>query len=366
MRYRLTIAVGIVIAAATALSGQPVYRLHDNGELWVAKAGICSGQPCVKWHLLDNNPNTREITAGGDAPGGFDPLKASDPIKTPLDVPLAAPPLYQRHADGKIWRYTGTPCSGGSCPGWELLDNNQETVSIVAAGRHLYQRHKDGKIWRYKGGPCNGTSCPGWQLLDNNQDTAEITAGGIPAQTELYQRHKNGKIWRYTGEPCNGTSCLGWQLLDNNTKTQEITATVRMRSNGVPVQALYQRHIDGKIWFYTGTPCKDGLCPGWQLVGDHPDTISIVTATEYLYQLRKDGSILIYPHTTCSGVSCWQLLDNNPRTRQIAAGTVSLYQRHDNGAIWRYTGPPCKPDRSCPGWQLFYDPTTWTIASSQN
>ena len=28
------------------------------------------------------------------------------------------------HIDGSIWRYTGTPCSGNNCPGWQLLDNN--------------------------------------------------------------------------------------------------------------------------------------------------------------------------------------------------------------------------------------------------
>ena len=32
--------------------------------------------------------------------------------------------LYQTHSDGTIWQYTGTPCKGGSCPGWIELDNN--------------------------------------------------------------------------------------------------------------------------------------------------------------------------------------------------------------------------------------------------
>ena len=354
MRFRL-MALGMVLAAATALSAQPVYRLHDNGELWVSKVETCSSGLCTKWHLLDNNPKTREITAGGGAPGGFDPLKAFPD----------APPLYKRHDDGQIWRYTGTPCSGGSCPGWQLLDNSP-TVSIVAAGQQLYQRRRNGEIWRSKGEPCNSTSCTGWELLDNNPETAEITAGGIPARTELYQRRKNGHVWRYTGEPCNGTSCPGWQFLDNSGKTRELTATVRTRSDGVLVQGLDQRRDDGTIWRYTGEPCNGTSCPGWQLIGDSQDTISIVTDTEFLYQLRKDGSILIYNHTSCNGPSCWQLLDHNPRTRQIAAGTRALYQRHDNGAIWRYTGTPCKPDGSCPGWQLLYDPGTWTIVSTQN
>lgn len=39
--------------------------------------------------------------------------------------------LYQLHSGGEIWRYTGTPCSGNSCPGWQLLDNNSLTKSIA-------------------------------------------------------------------------------------------------------------------------------------------------------------------------------------------------------------------------------------------
>jgi hypothetical protein len=84
--------------------------------------------------------------------------------------------VYQMHNDGKIWRYTGTPCSGSSCPGWQLLDNNPSTKAIAADGGALYQMHNDGKIWRYTGTPCSGSSCPGWQLLDNNPSTKAIAA----------------------------------------------------------------------------------------------------------------------------------------------------------------------------------------------
>jgi hypothetical protein len=63
---------------------------------------------------LDNNNKTVAIAAAGDA-------------------------LYQLHNDGWIWRYTGTPCSGESCPGWQRLDHNNKTVAIIAAGNNLYQ-----------------------------------------------------------------------------------------------------------------------------------------------------------------------------------------------------------------------------------
>ena len=92
-----------------------------------------------------------------------------------------------RNPDGTIWRYTGTPCSGNACPGWQALDNNPKTVNIVAADSSLYQLHNDGMIWRYTGTPCSGNSCPGWQRLDNNPKTKEIDAAG----TALYQLYGN-------------------------------------------------------------------------------------------------------------------------------------------------------------------------------
>lgn len=42
----------------------------------------------------------------------------------------AQTPLYQLHKNGKIWRYTGPPCDGGFCPGWQMLDNNASTRAI--------------------------------------------------------------------------------------------------------------------------------------------------------------------------------------------------------------------------------------------
>jgi len=359
------VAIGIVVAAATALSAQPVYRLHDNGELWVAKAANCGGNPCVVWHLLDNNPDTREITAGGlsvdeEQVARFDPLKA----------PPDAPALYQRRANGTIWLYTGKPCSGGLCPGWQQLDSNL-AVSIVAAGKQLYQRRGNGEIWSYTDKPCSGGLCPGWQRLDDNSDTIEITAAGRPPEApRLYQRRKNGDILRYRGTPCSGTSC--WQLLDTSPETQEITATVALRSDRTQGHALYERRGDGTIWRYTERQCNGALCPAWEQIDNNPSTISIVTNTETLYQLRKDDTICtiwVYNPSfgPCKDGVCpgWLALDKNTRTLQIAAGTRSLYKRHDNGAIWRYTKGVCN-DASCPPWELLYDPTTRTIVSTQH
>jgi hypothetical protein len=89
-----------------------------------------------------------------------------------------------RPTTGAIWRHTGTPCSGNSCPGWQRLDNNLKTVAIAAGGSALYQLHDDGMVWRHTGTPCSGNSCPGWQRLDNNNLTEAIVAG-----SQLYQLH---------------------------------------------------------------------------------------------------------------------------------------------------------------------------------
>src|ERR1022692_2739837 len=75
--------------------------------------------------------------------------------------------------------------------------------------------------------------------------------GGVPG---LYQVHLDGSIWQYTGEPCEGSSCLGWVELDNN----PITATIAAGAG-----KLYQVHTDGTIWSYTGPPCSGSSCPGW-------------------------------------------------------------------------------------------------------
>jgi hypothetical protein len=260
--------------------------------------------------------------------------------------------LYQLHNDGWIWRYTDTPCNVDACPGWQRLDNNQKTIAIAAGGSQLYQLHNDGWIWRYTGTPCSGSSCPGWQRLDNNQKTVAIAAAG----NELYQLHNDGWIWRYTGTPCSGESCPGWQRLDNNRKTVAIAAAGH---------DLYQLHHDGAIWRHTGTPCSGESCPGWQRLDNNRKTVAIAAAGSQLYQLHHDGWIWRYTGTPCSGESCpgWQRLDNNSRTVALAASGDALFQLHHDGRVWRYTGTPCSGE-SCPGWQLLdNNPRTGMIAA---
>ena len=247
--------------------------------------------------------------------------------------------LYQLHNSGKIWQSTGTACSGNSCPGWQILDNNPATIGIVTDGTQLYQLHNNGKIWRYTGTPCSGNSCPGWQMLDNNPATIAIVADG----GQLYQLHNSGKIWRFTGTACSGNSCPSWQMLDNNAATVSITA-----GGG----KLYQLHDSGKVWRFTGTVCSANSCPGWQMLDNNSATIAIVAGSQ-LYQLHNTGKIWKSTGAACSGNSCpgWQMYDNNPATIGIYAEANQLYQLHNTGKIWKSTGAACSGN-SCPGWQM--------------
>ncbi len=278
--------------------------------------------------------------------------------------------LYQLHNDGWIWRYTDVPCQGDSCPGWQRLDNNSKTIAIAAAGSQLYQLHNDGWIWRYTGTPCNGESCPGWQRLDNNSKTIAIAAAG----GQLFQLHNDGWIWRYTGTPCNGNSCPGWERLDNNSKSVALAPAAT---------GLLQLHNDGRIWRSLGTPCSGDSCPGWQMLDNNSRTgviaasdVSLAGADDPIYQLHKDpvyqlhgtGAIWRYTGIECDHDFCpgWERLDNNAATDDIVVAGSQLFQHHTDGSIWRYTGTPCNGD-SCPSWQrLNNNPKTKVIAAAGN
>ncbi len=320
-------------------------------------------QPRLKWQgaLIAHFLSQRTGKGNIPDPGPFEnqpttpPTTTPPPTTPPVQGPTPPSNLYQLHDNGWIWEYTGTPCSGESCPGWQPLDKNPKAIGIVAAGQKLYQLHDDRSIWQYTGTPCIGDSCPSWQPLDKNSKTTAIAAAG----DKLYQLHNDGWIWEYTGTPCNGGSCPGWQPLDKNSRTRAIAAAG---------DKLYQLHNDGWIWEYTGTPCIGDSCTGWQPLDKNPKAIAIAATGNKLFQLHDGGLIWEYTGTPCNGDSCtgWQPLDKNPKTIAIIAGNDKLYQLHDGGLIWEYTGTPCSGD-SCPGWQpLDKNPKAIAIAAAGN
>lgn len=158
-------------------------------------------------------------------------------------------------------------------PYWVLLDQNPAEAEIAASGDQLYKRHNNGEIWTYAGTPFTG-----WKLLDNNHDSIKIVADKDGDNDKLYQLRKTGKVLVYTGKPL-----IGWQQLDANSETVDIVA-----SGG----HLYKHHKDGSIWTYTGTPNS-----GWKLLDNNPDTAKIVADTNSLYQLHKTGRIFVHSGT---------------------------------------------------------------------
>ena len=58
----------------------------------------------------------------------------SEIINVKRETPHVSATLYQRHVDGRIWKYDGRGrCTATACPGWTEIDHNSRTKSIVAA-----------------------------------------------------------------------------------------------------------------------------------------------------------------------------------------------------------------------------------------
>jgi alpha-tubulin suppressor-like RCC1 family protein len=316
-----------VWASATPPPGQPA---TGNVDLYFVSNVIprLFGETVGIWRY------TGQPCSGNSCPGW---LALDD---NPATVAIAASDtmLYQLHATGAIWRSTGGGCGSAGCGGWQQLDNNPSATAVAAGANELYQLHNDGSIWRSTGATCSGNVCGGWQEMDNNPAATAIAAGA----GQLYQLHNDGSIWRSTGAPCSGGSCGGWQEMDNN------SAAVAIAASG---SDLYQLHNDGSIWHSTGAPCGGAGCGGWVRFDDNPAVTAIATGGGQLYQLHNDGSIWRSTGAPCSGNACggWQQLDNNPAATAIAAGGPNLYQLHNDGSIWQSTGAACSGN-SCGGW----------------
>ncbi|KAL2011231.1 hypothetical protein VTN00DRAFT_3949 [Thermoascus crustaceus] len=98
------------------------------------------------------------------------------------DIVAAGDNLYRLQTDGEIRRYDGHR--------WDVLwcDKQQKTLSITACGYQLYRR-QEGKVWRYAGTPISG-----WEVVDESEATVDIIAG----DWALYKRHNDGSIWQMT------------------------------------------------------------------------------------------------------------------------------------------------------------------------
>ena len=389
---------------ATAANGDSVLSLANhwnNAEFNIV--GDCCGSTANFNSGITIKVRTQVSSGTNSAPGCAIAGTTGEMNNTNLVAPCtefkgSAPAIEfsESNPPGSIWVYTGAPCNGTSCTGWQQLDGNNESVRIATTGgTQLYQLWNTGTVYKYTGTPCNDTSCPGWKRIDTNPNTFEIVAGGnhlyqleddgklwqyisgtewrlldnntnittmVAASGGLFELHSQGDVWEFTGSPCtnnDGTDCPGWQQLDNNPNTVEITTNLFN---------LYELHQSGTIWKYTGTPCTDSGCAGWQQLGDNATAVRIVAGGNNLYELDSSGTISKYKGKPCtSSTSCtsWQKLDDNPAAIEIAADDQNnLYELHDDGSVWKYTGTPCNGS-TCTGWQMLdNNPATGRIAAS--
>ena len=275
------------------------------------------------------------------------------------EAPQMPAQLYQRHVDGRIWKYDDRGrCTATACPGWIEIDRNPATTQLATARGALYQRHVDGRVWKYDGtSRCSATACRGWTEIDRNPLTAAIAGG----DNGLYQIHVNRAIWKYDGSAqCTPTACPGWIEIDHNPATSEIVPALG---------TLFQRHANGRVWKYDGRgTCADPACPGWIEIDRNPSTAVIAGGGEGLYQRHADGAIWKYDGTSsCSAAACpgWIQIDRNPATIEIVASGDELYQRHAGGAIWKYDRRGRCTAAACPGWiEIDRNPATVEIVAS--
>jgi hypothetical protein len=220
-----------------------VYQRHRGGSVFAQHRQL-NTLPATEppWVRLDANPATVDIVAGQQ--------------------------LYQRHADGSTWIYTGVPMTG-----WDRIDEGRPVAQLVATNDTfaasddpVYRLDEDGRI-----AVRNGLAA-GWRELDANPASAAIAAAGTTSATWLYQRHRDGRTFAWR-DP-------GWQLLDDNPATAEIVAAD---------DELFQRHADGSIWSYTGVPLT-----GWRKLDADPTAVQIAANRNGLYKRCADGSIHQY------------------------------------------------------------------------
>jgi kumamolisin len=270
-----------------------------------------------------------------------------DNNQTAVAIAASGSDLYQLHNNGEVYQLTGADCNGSSCSGWTKLDNNPATVAIAADGSNLYELHNNGKIYQSTGVACSGTSCPGWTMLDDNPAAVAIAASG----GKLYQLHNNGEIDQWTGVACNGTSCPGWIMLDNN------AAAIAIVADG---GSLYELHDNGAIYKATGVACSGNSCTGWTKFDNNPTTVAIAASAGNIYELDNTGDIYKSTSSVCHGMSCgWTMLDNNPAAIAIVADGNNLYELHSSGGLYSFTGAACNSS-SCPGWARL-DGNTLTV-----
>jgi hypothetical protein len=237
--------------------GQPQSHCDDLGN-------------CPGWTLINSDPHISEIVAG-------------------IDSRM----LFMRQDNGAVWTWDGQPQShcddlGKVCPGWTRINADKRTKEIAAgggdsfSGQRLYQRLADGSVWKWDGQPqshCDdlGKVCPGWTRINNDKRTEDIVA----SDSTVFQRLADGSVWKWDGQPqshCDdlGKVCPGWTRI-NNDRTKVIVASAF---------TVFQLQGDGGVWKWDGQGrCDpDGkVCPGWAPPLDRDPSIKAIVPFDQFF-----------------------------------------------------------------------------------
>lgn len=257
--------IHVAPASDTRAGNDGLYQLRSNGQILRSTSGT--------WTSVDNNRDTVQIAG-------------------------AAGNIYQRHADGSTFRWTGS----GSV--WEFIGASSENViDIVAAADQLYSRRKDGWVARWSGSgttwlsveqPSAPTSkqiavsdaktlwnllttgdivrsfwphnSGEWRVVDKNPGNIAIAVGG----NEFYKLQSDGAVvWLNLRD-------YYWEVIENS-------QSVAIHAQG---DYLYSKHADGSVWRYTVSP---GV---WEMLDDRRDISGVVGDRKgEVWELLTNGDI---------------------------------------------------------------------------
>jgi hypothetical protein len=274
--------------------GGSLFQLHSDGVVWKFTGIACSGSYCPGWQEIDNEPN--------------------NPVR---GIYGAAGTLYEERADHSVWTFTGQICSGSTCPGWRQLDNSPQVGSIFAGASGLFETRvgTEGQdtlysFWKYLGTPCSGGSCPGWAQIDMTGTEPGWIAVGY---SSAYELAPDDNVRQFTGQPCGNNGCPGWLQVGSNQYTQIITAAKSLFQ-------MQQTYSTNTVWQYNGTPCGPTGCNGWVELDANPAIYTIVAGGSTVYEQHFDGSVWQSTGQPCGfegGCPGWTELDHNPLIKFI-------------------------------------------------
>jgi hypothetical protein len=252
------------------IASSPSTDSSSNNDLFQLRStGQILQYTSAAWTSADNNPDTVQIAGASNR-------------------------LYQRHADGSTYLWTGTAQS------WTPIGAASENViDIVAASDQLYSRRKDGWVSRWTG------SGSVWVTVE--QPTTSVSRQiAVTDSKTLWNLLATGDLVRSTWPHTSGS----WEIVDQN------AANVAIAVGG---DDFYKLQADGLVVYLN---VKEYY---WQVI-ENAGSVAIYGAGSYLYSRHKDGTVWRYTGTQW----VWEQLDG--------AGDVGDMVGDRSGAVWKMVG----------------------------